>query len=97
VTTLAIGQIRREDLLAVDAERARPIRPERPQRDDRPGAIGFDLRVGVAPRERVRLQRFPERHRRHLGIRPIVEQGIDGVIRRALFAAPEPAIREQRE
>jgi hypothetical protein len=65
--------------------------------DDRAGAIGFDLRVGVAPRQRVRLQRFPKRHRGHFGIRPIVEQGIDGVIRRALFAAPEPAIREQRE
>lgn len=63
------------------------VRHQRIQRDDLSLAVADDLRIGVAPQQQVRHQRFPKDEGRHLRVRLIMQQQIQRVINSFLFPA----------
>ena len=69
----------------IQAEMAieRKINPKRKriQCNDFIFTVADDLRIGVAPQEQMRHERFPKHEGTHLRIRPIVEQSVERMVK----------------
>ena len=63
------------------------VRHERVERHDLALAVADDLRVGVSPQKQVRHERLPEYEGRHLRVRLVVQQHVQGVPDSLLLAA----------
>ena len=50
-------------------------------------AVADDLRVGIAPEEQMRHERFPEHEGTHLRVRLIMEQAVERMVERHCLAA----------
>ena len=74
------------------------VRHQGIQRHDLVLAVADDLRVGVAPEEQMRHERFPEHEGTHFRVRLIVEQAVERmIVRHCLAAAVRVFIEVQRQ
>ena len=71
-----------DDAIAFPALDRHPIRSDQPQRLNTSRLVALDLGVSIAPVQNVRHHRLAERERRHLCIRLVVEQPMNGVVHR---------------
>ena len=73
------------------------VREERIESDHPSHAVAQDLCVGIPPQKKMRHQRLAEYETRHLGIRCIVEQEVQRMLRHTFLALPLVGIDMKRQ